>query len=239
MIRFGLCDTDTRFLSELAGTLHTMFDPCKIEYMYGPSALEVFLCSSAGDVDVLITEIELRGRSAVDIIASYLPDSNPVQVIYITSKIEYCTEVYETRHCGFLLKPVRKDLLNQAVKRAIQSLERTKKSGIMVQKNGCVHIVQAPSLICVEGHGRLIKVVTDSEVLEAYEKIADFIYQLDGRFLQCHKSYVVNMERVSKFLGDSFLMDNGMEVPISQSKRREARERFLDYVGNTTIQGRV
>ena len=43
MTRFMICDTDTEFLDKLAAALHNNFDPCSIEYMYGPSALEVSL----------------------------------------------------------------------------------------------------------------------------------------------------------------------------------------------------
>ena len=61
MIRFIICDTDTDFLGKLAIALHHNFDPCSVEYMYGPSALEVSLRSDSGGADVLLTEIELRG----------------------------------------------------------------------------------------------------------------------------------------------------------------------------------
>lgn len=233
MLRFGLCDTDTQFLSKLADALHKMFDPCRIEYMYGPLALEVYLQSdNAADVDVLITEIELRQQNAIDLISRCMEESCATQVVFMTSKIEFCTEVYEARHCGLLLKPVRIEDLERNVKRALTRLKQTKESGILVQKNGTAHVVRASSLIYVEGRGRIIKVQTDSETLESYEKVADFIYRLDGRFLQCHKSYVVNMDRVNKFQGDSFLMDNGAIVPISQSRRKDVRELFLKYMGN-------
>lgn len=231
MVHFGLCDTDTELLSRLAAFLHDHFGPCQIEYMYGPDALEVFLYSGADNVDVLLTEIELRGKNAIQLIRAGLKDSSPVRVLYLTSKPEYCTDVYETRHDGFLLKPLRADRVERDVRRALQNLERDKQCGIILQKSNGVHILHAPSLIYVEGHGRLIRVVTDQEMLEAYEKIGNLLYQMDGRFLQCHKSYVVNMDRVSKYTGNSFFMDNGAVIPISQSRRKEARARFLDYIG--------
>ena len=64
-----ICDTDTDFLGKLAIALHHNFDPCSVEYMYGPSALEVSLRSDSGGADVLLTEIELRGYNAISIIA--------------------------------------------------------------------------------------------------------------------------------------------------------------------------
>lgn len=232
MIRFMICDTDTKLLDKLAFALHHNFDPCSVEYMYGPSALEVSLRSDSGGADVLLTEIELRGYSAISIIAQYLKESSPIQIIYMTSKIEYCTEVYETRHCGFLLKPIRLERLIRDVQRALRLLEAKKAKGIVVQRGSSLHILSPQSLLYVESHGRVLKIITDSEIIETYDKIDHFSFQLDKRFLQCHKSYLVNMERVKRYCGDSFLMGNGVTIPISQSRRKTVRQQFLDYMGN-------
>lgn len=235
MTRFMICDTDTFFLDKLAAALHSSFDPCSVEYLYGPSALEVSLRSDSGGADILLTEIDLRGRSSISIIQKYMRESSPLQIIYMTSKMDYCTEVYDTRHSGFLLKPVDLKRLIRDVQRARNALEARKASGIVVQQGGGVHILTPQSLLYVESHGRVIRIITDSEVLETYDKISHFSFQLDKRFLQCHKSYLVNMERVKRFCGDSFQMTNGDLVPISQSKRKEVREHFFNYMGSAAI----
>lgn len=219
-------------MGKLAAALHHNFDPCSVEYMYGPSALEVSLRSDSGGADVLLTEIELRGYNAISIIAQYLKESSPLQIIYMTPKIEYCTEVYETRHCGFLLKPIRLERLVRDVQRALRLLEEKKAKGIVVQRGSSLHILSPQSLLYVESHGRVLKIVTDSEIIETYDKMDHFSFQLDKRFLQCHKSYLVNMERVKRYCGDSFLMVNETTIPISQSRRKTVRQQFLDYMGN-------
>ncbi len=231
MLRFMICDTDTVFLEKLAAVLHRNFDPCSVEYLYGPSALEVSLRSDSGGADILLTEIELRGRSAISIIKNSLKETSPLQVLYMTSKMEYCTEVYETRHCGFLMKPVNLKRLIRDIYRARHTLETMKANGIVVPQGSRIHVLSPQSLLYVESHGRVLKVVTDSDLVETYNKLSHFSFQLDKRFLLCHKSYLVNIERVARFCGDSFQMQNGAEIPISQSKRKEVREQFLAYMG--------
>lgn len=235
MTRFMICDTDTEFLDKLAVALHNNFDPCSIEYMYGPSALEVSLRSDSGGADVLLTEIELRENNSISIIAKYLKESSPLQIIYMTPKIEYCTEVYDTRHCGFLLKPVKLEKLIRDVRRAIRMLEIQKDNGIVIQHGGGLHILSPNTLLYVESHGRVLRLVTDTEILETYDKIAHFSLQLDKRFCICHKSYLVNMERVKQYCGDHFSMSNGTMIPISQSKRKDVRQQFFEYMGSAAI----
>lgn len=229
MIRFMICDTDTAFLDRLADILHKHFDPCSVEYMYGPSALEVSLRSNPGGADVLLTEIELRGHSAISIIGQYLKETSPLQVIYMTSKMEYCTEVYETRHCGFLLKPLELGSLLRDIRRALRLLEKRTTHGIVIQQRGGYHILSPRSLLYVESHGRVLRLMTDSGPLETYDKMGRLAARLDQRFLQCHKSYIVNMEQVRRYRGDSFLMTDGTAIPVSQSKRKDVRRQFLAY----------
>ncbi len=231
MNRFMICDVDIGFLDKLASVLHDQFDPCSVEYVCGPSALEVALREDAGCTGVLITEIELRDQNAIDIISAHQKSYSALQVIYMTSKIEYCMDVYQTQHCGFLVKPIQQQYLFAGIQRALSLLERKKTHGIAIQKGGSIHIVDEASLLYIESHARVIRIITDAEVLEMYSTIEQFSCRLDKRFIQCHKSYAVNIERVKQFRGDSFLMENNAVVPISQSKRKEVRRRFLEYVG--------
>lgn len=233
MTRFLVCDTDLDFAGRVAAAVHRMYDPCSVQYMYGPDALEAALCTNSGSGDILLTEVELRGRTSIDIISRHLKASSPLQVIYITKQIEYCSQVYETRHSGFLLKPVSVDLFQKAVDRALEGLKRAKAAGVAIQRGGAIHVVSAVSLLYVESRGRIVRLYTDEEQLESYDKLDHLTSQLDGRFLQCHKSYLVNLDRVRQFRGDSFIMENDAVIPISQSRRKEVRQRFLAYLGRT------
>ena len=234
MLHFMICDTDPDFLGRLASRLHELYDPCTVEYMYGPDSLEVSLRMASGTADILITEIELREKSGIDLVAQFLKDMSPLQVIYMTTKAEYCMDVYETRHCGLLLKPIRADALVKAIDRAKKELRRRRSASLSVQRGGNLYMIELYSLLYIESHARTATLVTEDGKLDAYEKIADLSRQLDNRFLQCHKSYLVNMDHVRQFCGDRFLMDNGTMIPISQSKRKDVRRQFLSY---TRFQG--
>lgn len=233
MTRFLVCDTDTDYAGRVAAALHRLYEPCSVQYMYGPDALEVALRANSGAGDILLTEVELRGRNSIDIIGRHLKASSPLQVIYVTAQIEYCSQVYETRHSGFLLKPVNLDLFQKAVARAMESLRQAKATGIAVQRGGTIHVVSSVCLLYMESRGRVVRLCTDEEILESYDKLDTLTGQMDERFLQCHKSYVVNMDRVRQFRGDRFLMENGVEIPISQSRRKDVRQRFLAYLGKS------
>ena len=115
----------------------------------------------------------------------------------------------------------------------MESLRQAKATGIAVQRGGTIHVVSSVCLLYMESRGRVVRLCTDEEILESYDKLDTLTGQMDERFLQCHKSYVVNMDRVRQFQGDRFLMENGVEIPISQSRRKDVRQRFLAYLGKS------
>jgi len=46
----------------------------------------------------------------------------------------------------------------------------------------------------------------------------------EENFVRCHRSYLVNIDKVVKFIRASnfkLLLENGLEVPISRNKKRE------------------
>lgn len=237
MIRFMVCDTDVDFAYRIAKALHRWYEFCSVQYLYGPAALEASLQADSGGADILITEIELREKNAIDIVADNLQNSSPLQVVYMTTKMDFCTEVYKTRHSGFLVKPIRLEKLKTSMEWALQTLKTRKSEGIFLQRAGNVYVISPQSIQYAESSGRLMTVVTDTEKIEIYGKISELVAKADQRFIHCHKSYLVNMERVRQYCGDFFLMENGSTVPISQSRRKEIREKFLSYVQTSVVGG--
>lgn len=229
--RFMVCDDDVAFVEKTAQMLHELYEACSVEHMYGPEALEASLREDSSAADVLLVDIELRSKNSIELIRRYLKPSSPMQVIYVTGYIHYCSEVYDTKHSSFLVKPLKPESLQHAVELAYRSLERDQKSGISIKTNGGIRIIYAPSLLYVESHGRCLSLVTDGERIETYEKLKDFQKGLDKRFVICHKSFLVNLDHVRQFCGNSFLMEDGTIIPISEAKRKSVREYFIRYIG--------
>ena len=75
-----------------------------------------------------------------------------------------------------------------------------------------------------ESRGRKIKVVTDDEIYEFYEKMDDLYERVkDYNFLYIHKSYIVNNAHIKHFTAKSVVMGNGEEVPVSRNRRGELK----------------
>ena len=54
--------------------------------------------------------------------------------------------------------------------------------------------------------------------------------KLDSRFFRCHKSYIVNMEKVVSKQGDAATVIGGGQVLISRRKQQEFAQSLLKFV---------
>ncbi|MBQ6949827.1 MAG: LytTR family transcriptional regulator DNA-binding domain-containing protein [Firmicutes bacterium] len=62
-----------------------------------------------------------------------------------------------------------------------------------------------------------------------YSGMDEVMKQLGKNFCQCHKSFVINMDKVEKMSETMFYMVNGAEVPIGQRRLGEVRVRYENY----------
>ena len=68
-------------------------------------------------------------------------------------------------------------------------------------------------------------IVTTQRTDEFYASLKDIYEELkDKRFFYCHKSILVNYDRVAEFHYDKLVLDNGEELEISQAKRKDVRK---------------
>ena len=52
----------------------------------------------------------------------------------------------------------------------------------------------------------------------------------DSRFIQPHKSFVVNMDHVEKMMAHDFLMSDGSVIPISRNSLSQTKRGYLEFL---------
>lgn len=207
------------------------------------AALEGHL-AAGGEVDVLITDINLGsdGADGIELVRELFPEGTKTQVIYVTGYIEYCTPVYETKHTYFIAKPVAKGYLDDALRKSLENLSadaaaqadfdeaRPQGPSIVLKVRGRSIVVSCESIEFVESERRKARFNTADGPIESYCTLADAAEALPDTFFQCHKSFIVNMDKVVEIGKDGILMKSGAVVPVSQKRRRLAKEALLGHL---------
>jgi DNA-binding LytR/AlgR family response regulator len=78
----------------------------------------------------------------------------------------------------------------------------------------------------VEAREKKIFICTRSESFGFYDTVDHMLETLPDNFLRCHRSFIVNMDKVKKVhLSDNMIeLDTGETVPLSRSCKKAVRE---------------
>ncbi|NHM14694.1 response regulator [Eggerthellaceae bacterium zg-886] len=162
--------------------------------------------------------------SGIDVVKSRYQSDIGTQIIYVTSFIEHCTDVYQTNHAYFLVKPVKREKLFEALDKACANLDQLSREALPVKQAGRLIFVPLHKIAYIESDLRKIKIKTPDGTLEMYGKLSEIMKQLPDRFIQCHRSFLVNLDYVQALQKKELLLSTGEEIPISQHRYQATRD---------------
>lgn len=201
------------------------------ERMTGSGQLEKRLAEGRRP-SVLLTDIVLGEgeETGVELVRRLFPAGCGTQVIYLTGYEEFSGQVWDTANICFLTKPIRAAELYAALDRALAQLEAAEAQRLILRVGGALLRVDPGTVLYAESDRRKLRVYTDDGVYETYLTMDRLETMLPRRFLRCHKSFLVNPERVGTLAEDCFILTDGSRVPISRAKSREVRKAFLAWL---------
>ena len=190
-----------------------------------------------GYPDILISDIVFDGenKNGIEMVKERFT-THHTKVIFVTGYIEYCTRVYETEHLYFLTKPLKADDLYKAMDKALSAAEKdaeaVKNKYIDVKEMGKYSRILISDIIYAESMARKMIIHLNNENIETYMTVSEFMGMADNSFTVCHKSFIVNMDHITKLHQKEILMDNGSIIPVSQKKWTKTKDTYLNYIAS-------
>jgi DNA-binding LytR/AlgR family response regulator len=181
-------------------------------------------------IDILFLDIKMPVLSGLEMLKTL---ANPPKVILTTAFSEFGVESYEYGITDYLLKPIAFQRFLRAVNKVLMprnmdivrgSAEEnlTEESSFMFFKaDKKVHKFYFSEILYIEGSGNYVKIYNNKEKpLLVLDKLNDLQEKLPQKiFLRVHKSYIVNVNHISKVEGNMLKMSS-KEVPFSAHYRK-------------------
>lgn len=226
-MRILICDDDPVFCDELERDLEQYEIIHRLEFeilkvFSGEQALDAL---AQGDWDVLFMDIEMptiNGVEAGKRVREQLQNYS-LKIIYVSSRQEYAMDLFKVDTFDFLIKPVAYKELEAVLDKLQKTLDRNGEMFVYRKKGQAVRC-RLEDILYFESWLKKTIIVTRQKEDEFYAPLKDIYEELkDKKFFYCHKSILVNYDRVAEFHYDRLVLDNGKELEISQSKRKEVR----------------
>lgn len=179
---------------------------------------------------LLLLDIELEHESGLSLAAHLRERGADCSIVYITAHREYVFDCFDTRPLHYLLKPVDLEKLSGVIERDLR--ENYHPEQINLPVDGCWRTVDAGSILYAEATSHKSAVyLQGGEVLYINQNFSDLIPRLSGeRFCRSHFSILVNMEHIYRLREGTLILDNGRELPVSRSRRKELKKRYIAFI---------
>lgn len=181
-----------------------------------------------GSLDILFLDIELyhmSGIEAAGFIREQLEDRR-MQIIYISGRESYAPKLFKTQPMDFLIKPVSKEALSEALTLAIKILRRDTEK-FEYQNGKDYYYISCGEILYFASEGRKIKIVTLRGEKEFYGRMKELSGRLPEGFLVIHQSYAVNRAHVVRYTYETVELADGTVLAISKAHRKQVREILL------------
>ena len=219
--RIAVCQALDRYSSE---------NNVRIEQIVCASG-EAMLAKLDDQVDLLLLDIGLPRISGMDA-ARYLRQKGiQTPIIFITSMTQYAMAGYEVHAFGFLKKPLNYKQFEWQMRDALSLLVRDKGVPIPLQSGARLEVINSGDIAYIEVFDHLVELFDkhgnryscSMSLSELEEKLADY------GFFRPHKSFLVNMAYIQRFLPKEVLMTGVVNIPISRYRRKEFMEAYAAY----------
>lgn len=231
VIRIAICDDESYICSQLESMLEDVLSEMNITF-----DIEVFesgegLCTELKrqHFDLVFLDIELPDKNGVDV-GKYIRDvlkDEVIQIVYISGKDGYAMKLFEIRPMNFLVKPIEREKVKQVIEKYKVVTEQNYPV-FSYAKAGVQRQVRMSEIIYFENLNRKILICTRDFEDEFYGSIEDVFDRVcDRDFILIHKSIIVNYRFVKNMGYKEVVMSNNKILPISQSKRMDAREKYM------------
>lgn len=175
-----------------------------------------------GDLELLIVHVtEDNSIELARDLQTYFPH---IRIIFYSGTTGWAEKIFQAVPTFFLQMPFRKEAVTAALERVRMGCDEDIGRTLTIQSRGQKQKLRFSVIRYMESSGRKMFLYTDSGFFETYMTVGDALGKLPPQFIQCHRSYIVNADRIEKYSVDGVLLTDGSLVPISRSYQKKMKE---------------
>lgn len=194
--------------------------------------------------DLMFLDIQMPKLNGFEVLELI---DNPPAVIFVTAFDQYALKAFDVHAVDYLLKPYSKERFNEALKHAIEHLdkrqpEKTKEiiaaaqpqdqalERVLIKEGSKVLVIPVEKIDYIEAQDDYVSFRVEGKSHLKMQRLAELESSLDNRqFVRIHRSYILNIERLAKielYAKDSrtAILKDGTQLPVSRTGYDKLKE---------------
>lgn len=222
-MRTAILDSDQQNIAYLSDCIRSRYTHWTVSAYTTTFALATAVYDEyKGDVELLMVHVE--GESSIELakdLQEYFPH---IRIIFYSETTDCAEKIFRAVPIFFLNMPFREEVVAAALERVRMGCEEELGRTLTIQSRGQKQKLRFSAIRYMESSGRKMFLYTDAGSFETYMTVVDALEKLPPQFIQCHRSYIINADRIEKYSVDGVLLTDGALVPISRSYQKRIRD---------------
>ena len=237
MIRCIAIDDEPFALKQIAEYIkQTPFLELKAEFS---SSIKAITFLQDNEVDLMFVDINMPDLNGLDFVRS---QTKPPKVIFTTAYKEYAVEGFKVNALDYLLKPIDYDVFLKSANRAHEWFNLQEKKNIKIESTDVFLFIKADYKVLrinlsdikyIEGMREYVRIHMVGQkpimTIASMKKIEEYLPQ--NKFMRVHRSYIVNLEKITTIDRNRIVFDNNTYIPVSG----QYNQKFQEYLSKNFL----
>ena len=193
-------------------------------------------------IDGVFLDVRMPGLDGVELARVLRRFARPPSLVFVSAYDEFAVDAFAVAALDFLVKPVARDRLEEAVERVARAAGAAGAGpepaldadmlAVDALRGGGTRLLARDSILYLQAHGDYVRVVSDDGRYLLRARLADLEERWTGHgFVRVHRAYVINLRRAvevrPQLNGTAIVvMRDGAELPIARRQVGELRRRL-------------
>ena len=207
------------------------------------SAKEAQKVLEQNSVDLIFVDINMPDMDGLELVRSL---TSTHYIVFTTAHPEFAIEGFKLNAIDYLLKPFTFEEFMKASQKAISLVdlverchaaesaiaqneaESSDKEYLSVKADYKTQLVKISDIVYLESAGEYVRLhIEGSSTITTLFRLKNMETSLpQDNFLRVHRSYIVNLRRISSYTKGRIFLDNGEYIPLGENYK----ERFLEHL---------
>ena len=196
-------------------------------------------------VDLIFVDINMPDMNGLDFVRSL---TSMHYIVFTTAHAEFALEGFKLNAIDYLLKPFSYEEFMKASQKVMSLVdlverchaaesaiaqneaEEADKEFISVKADYKTQLVKIADIVYLESAGEYVRLhIEDNTTITTLFRLKNMETTLpQDTFLRVHRSYIVNLKRITSYTRGRIFLDNGEYIPLGENYK----ERFFEYFNN-------
>lgn len=241
MIHIAICDDNALHLAETSRIIEQSAkahgELVGLTAFSSAESLLQLLQRGKLSMEIAILDIAMQEMDGIALAKEINALAPRCQIIFITGYLGFMMDVYEVEHVYCVLKGMLCDRIWPAIEKAHARYLNCANDYCAIQTTDGVLVLRHSDIHYFERCDRKTRIVTNRTEQWCKQTIQQLsAMNLPKQFIQCHQSFILNLDYVSSVEADLFILRDGTQIPISRARRTDARSHFWNYMNAAILQ---